>query len=88
MIRLSNLFTDLLEEIVNSSKKSSKFEEDGDLHTLMQNHRFLDMAISVKIVLLRFVSRSLSLLLVIILFLTNSINPPPLLSVSLGFLIS
>ena len=76
MIRLSNLFTALLKEIVNSVKKVSMFEEDGGLYTLMQNHLFLDMVISVQIVSLRFVSRSLSLL-VIILFLTNSINPSP-----------
>ena len=77
MIRLSNLFTALLKEIVNSAKKVSMFEEVGGLYTLMQNHFFLDMVISVQIVSLRFVSRSLSVL-VIIPFLTNSINPPPL----------
>ena len=87
MIRLSNVFTALLKEIANSSKKVSMFEEDGGLYTLMQNHIFLDMVISVQIVSLRFVSRSLSLL-VIIPFLTNSINPPPLFSLSLRFLIS
>ena len=37
-MRLSNLFTVLLKEIVNSAKKVSMFEEDGDLYTLMQNH--------------------------------------------------
>ena len=73
MIRLSNLFTALLKEIVNSSKKVSMFEEVGGLYTLMQNHLFLDMVISVQIVSLRFVSRPLSLL-VIIPFLTNSIK--------------
>ena len=78
MIRSSNLFTALLKEIVNSAKKVSVFEEVGGLYTLMQNHLFLDMVISVQIVSLRFVSRSLSLL-VIIPFFTNSINPPPLL---------
>ena len=36
---------------------------------------FLDMVISVQIVSLRFVSRSLSFL-IIIRFLANSINPP------------
>ena len=76
MIRLSNLFTALLKEIVNLAKKVSMFEEVGGLYTLMQNHLFLDMVISVQIVSLRFVSRSLSLL-VIIPFLTNSINPHP-----------
>ena len=69
-MRLSNLFTDLLKEIVNSAKKVSMFEEDGGLYTLIQNHLFLDMVISVQIVSLRFVSRSLSLFL-IIPFLTN-----------------
>ena len=69
-MRLSNLFTALLKEIVNSAKKVSMFEEDGGLYTLIQNHLFLDMVISVQIVSLRFVSRSLSLFL-IIPFLTN-----------------
>ena len=87
MIRLSNLFTALLKEIVNSAKKVSMFEEDGGLYTLMQNHLFLDMVILVMIVSLRFISRSLSFL-VIIPFLTNSINPPPLLFLSLRFPIS
>ena len=53
MIRLSNLFTALLKEIVNSAKKVSMFEEDGGLYILMQNHLFLDMFISVQIILLR-----------------------------------
>ena len=53
MIRLSNLFTALLKEIVNSAKKVSMFEEDDGLYTLMQNHLFLDMFISVQIILLR-----------------------------------
>ena len=87
MIRLSNLFTALLKKIVNSAKKVSMFEEVGGLYILMQNHLFLDMVISMQIVSLRFVSRSLSLL-VIIPFLTNSINPPPLLLLSLRFFIS
>ena len=33
MIRLSNLFTALLKEIVNSAKKVSMFEEVGGLYT-------------------------------------------------------
>ena len=65
MIRLSNLFTALLKEIVNSAKKVSMSEEVGGLYTLMQNHLFLDMVISLQIVSLRFVSRSLSLLVII-----------------------
>ena len=36
MIRLSNLFTAVLKEIVNLAKKVSMFEEDGCLYTLMQ----------------------------------------------------
>ena len=87
MIRLANLFTALLKEIVNSAKKLSTFEEVGGLYTLIQNHLFFDMVISVQIVSLRFASRSLSHL-VINLFLTNSINPPSLLLLSLRFLIS
>ena len=47
MIRLLNLFTALLKEIANSAKKVSMFEEVGGLYTLMQNHLFLDMVISV-----------------------------------------
>ena len=78
-------FTALLKEIVNSSKKVSMLHEDGGLCTLMQNHLFLDMVISVQIVSLIFASRSSSLL-VIIIFLTKLINPPPLLS--LLFLLS
>ena len=50
------------------------FEEDGGLYTLMQKRLFLDMVISVQIVSLRFVSRSLSLL-VIVPFLTQLIHP-------------
>ena len=65
VIRSSNLFTALLKEIVNSSEKISIFEEDSGLYSLMQNHIFLDMVISEQIVLLRFVSRSLSLLVII-----------------------
>ena len=84
-MRLSNLFTALLKEIVNSAKKVSMFEEDGGQYTLMQNHLFLDMVISVQIVSLRFVSRSLSVF-VIIPFLTNSFNPPPLFSLSYDYL--
>ena len=38
MMRLSNLFTTLLKEIVNSSKKLSMFEIDDRLYTLMQNN--------------------------------------------------
>ena len=60
MIRLSNLFTALLKKIANSAKKVSMFVEDDGLHTLMQSHLFFDMVISVQIVSLRFVSRSLS----------------------------
>ena len=44
------------------------FEEDGGLYTLIQNHLFLDMVISVQIVSLRFDSRSLSLLVIIPFF--------------------
>ena len=90
MIRLSNIFTALLKEIVNSAKKVSVFQEDGGLYTLMQNHLFFDMVISVWILSLRFVSRCLSLLVFksFIPFLSNSINPLPLLFLSLRFLIS
>ena len=83
-MRLSNLFTALLKEIVNSSKKyECFFEEDGDQYIPMQNRLFLNMVISVQIVSLRSSS-----LLVIIPFLTNLVNPPPLLSLFLQFLIS
>ena len=72
MIKLSNLVTDLLKEIVNSAKKVSMFEEDGDLYTLMKNHLFFDMVFSVQIVSLIFLSRSLSLLVIIPFF--NKLN--------------
>ena len=61
MTRLSNLFTALLKEIVHSAKKVSMFEEDGGLYTLAQNHLSLHMVISMQIVPLRFVSRSVTL---------------------------
>ena len=83
---LSNLFTVLIKEIVNSAKKVSMFVEDGGLYTLMQNHLLLDMVTSVQIVALRFVSRSLSYF--VIISLSYSFNPPPLLSLSLQFLVS
>ena len=76
MIRLSNLFTALLKEIVNLAKKVSIFEEVGGLYTLMQNHLFLDMVISVQIVWLRFVSRSLSLFILIPFFKQTQLIHP------------
>ena len=39
-MRLSNLFTALLKEIVNSAKKVSMFEEDGGLYTLLRKTTF------------------------------------------------
>ena len=40
-MRLSNLFTASLKEIVNSVKKVSMFEEDGSLYTLCTKPPFL-----------------------------------------------
>ena len=70
-IRLSNIFTALLKETVNSAKSVPIFEEDGGLYTLIQNHLFLDMVISVQIVSLTFVPRSLSLLVITIITISS-----------------
>lgn len=74
-IKLSNLLTPLLKEIVFSPKSVDvrKKKKNGDLYTLMQNHLFLDIVISEQTLSLRFVSRSLSFLVIIPLF-TKSIN--------------
>ena len=78
-IILSNLLTALFKDSDKSPIKVSIFKEDDGLYTLTQKHLFLDMVISEHTILLRFVSRSLSLL-VIIHFFTNSVDPPSFLS--------